>query len=106
MGQFLKGYLELENPSWVWKFKLLSCVQHFVTPWTAACQAPLSMGFSGKNTGVSSHFLLQGMFPRIEPESSALAGRFFTTKPPGKPFIEVRYCKNLAVVTALLGVTS
>ena len=46
MGQFLKGYLELENPSWVWKFKLLSCVQHFVTPWTAACQAPLSMGFS------------------------------------------------------------
>ena len=26
--------------------KLLSCVQLFATPWTAAYQAPLSMGFS------------------------------------------------------------
>ena len=40
--------------------QLLSFVQLFVTPWTAACQAPLSMGFPSKNTGVSSHFLLQG----------------------------------------------
>ena len=24
----------------------LSCVQLFATPWTVACQAPLSMGFS------------------------------------------------------------
>ena len=32
----------------------LSCVQLFVTPWTAACQAPLSMGFSRQEywTGV------------------------------------------------------
>ena len=28
------------------KVKLLSCVWLFVTPWTVACQAPLSMGFS------------------------------------------------------------
>jgi len=27
-----------------------------VTPWTVACQAPLSMGFPGQNTGVGSHF--------------------------------------------------
>ena len=32
------------------------------TPWTIACQAPLSMEFSGKNTAVDSHFLLQGIF--------------------------------------------
>ena len=25
--------------------ELLSCVQLFLTPWTVACQAPLSMGF-------------------------------------------------------------
>ena len=31
-------------------------------PWTAVHQAPLSMGFSGKNTGVVCHFLLQGIF--------------------------------------------
>ena len=39
----------------------LSCVQLFVTLWTVACQAPLSMGFS--NTAVGCRFLLQGIFP-------------------------------------------
>ena len=29
-----------------------SVVSDSVTPWTVAYQAPLSMGFSGKNTGV------------------------------------------------------
>ena len=33
-----------------------------MTPWTVAHQAPLSMGFSGKNTGVGSPALLQGVF--------------------------------------------
>ena len=33
------------------------------TPWTVAHQAPLSMGFSGKNTGAGCHFLLQRIFP-------------------------------------------
>ena len=32
--------------------QLLSRVQLFATPWTAACQAPLSMGFPSKNIGV------------------------------------------------------
>ena len=27
-----------------------------------ACQAPLSMGFPGRNSGVGCHFLLQGIF--------------------------------------------
>ena len=31
------------------------------TSWTTACQAPLSMDFSGKNTRVHCHFLLQGI---------------------------------------------
>ena len=34
-----------------------------MTPWTVGRQAPLSMAFSGKNTGVGCHFLLQGIFP-------------------------------------------
>ena len=36
------------SSAWKWKVKvnLLSCVQVFVTPWTAAYQAPPSMGFS------------------------------------------------------------
>ena len=34
----------------------------FSTPWTVASQAPLSMGFPGKNTEAGGHFLLQGIF--------------------------------------------
>ena len=43
----------------------------------------------GKNTGVGCHFLLQGIFLTQGSNTHllcllALAGRFFTTKPPGK----------------------
>ena len=59
------------------------------SPWTVAYQAPLFMGFPRlKNTGVGCHFLLQGLFLGMEPvslASPALAGRFFTTEPLGKP---------------------
>ena len=36
------------SSAWKWKVKgrLLSCIWLLVTPWTAAYQAPLSMGFS------------------------------------------------------------
>ena len=40
----------------------LSRVLLFVTSGTVARQAPLSMGFPGKNTGVGCHSLLQGTF--------------------------------------------
>ena len=39
-----------------------SCVQLYVTLWTIAHHAPLSMGFSSKITGVGCHALLQGIF--------------------------------------------
>ena len=60
-----------------------------VTPLTVDCQAPLSMGFSGKNTGVGCHFLVHRNLPSpgIGPVSSALAGGFFTTDPPGRPYM-------------------
>ena len=64
---------------------VFSCFSHiplFVTLWTEACQASLSMGFSRKEYWVGWHCLLQRIFnPEIEPTSlmsSALAGRFFT----------------------------
>ena len=61
-----------------------SCVWLFVTLWTIAHQAPLSMDSPGKNTGVGFHALLQGIFPTQGSNLSllcllALAGRFFTT---------------------------
>ena len=40
------------------KVKSLSHVQPTATPWTAAFQAPPSMGFSSKSTGVGCHCLL------------------------------------------------
>ena len=42
--------------------------------------------FPGRSTGAGCHFLL---FPDsgMEPTSPSLAGRFFTTEPPGKPHI-------------------
>ena len=60
---------------------LLSHVQLFATPWTVAHQAPLSMEFSGKDTGVGSHFLLQGIFlTQGSNQISCIAGRFVTVQ--------------------------
>ena len=44
------------------KVKSLSHVQLFVTQWTAAYYAPLSMDFPGKNSGLDCHFLLHRIF--------------------------------------------
>ena len=42
--------------------------------------------FPGKNTGEGCHLLLQGIFPAQGLTcTSCIAGRFFTTEPPGKP---------------------
>ena len=59
----------------------------FATPWTIACQAPLSMGFSRQEYWRELPFPLPGDLPHpgIEPVSSALTGSFFTNVPPGKP---------------------
>ena len=59
------------------------------TPRTAAHQAPLSMEFSRQEYWSGLPFPTPGDFPDLEIElkSPALSGRFFTTEPPGKPFI-------------------
>ena len=61
----------------------------FVTPWTIAHQAPLSMGFPGQECWSELPFPSPGdpPGPGIESMSPALAGGFFTTEPPEKPFI-------------------
>ena len=65
----------------------LSHVRLFATPWTVACKAPLSMGFPKQEywSGLSCPPPAYLSNPGIEPLSPALAGRFFTTEPPGKP---------------------
>ena len=62
------------------------------TPWTAACQAPLAMGFPRQKYWSGWSFPFPGAlsFPWIEPKSPALAGFFFlTTEPPGKPILSL-----------------
>ena len=71
---------------------LLSLLFVFSCPvmseWTIACQASLFMGFPREDYWSGVPFPSPGDLPdpEIEPVSPALAGRFFTTEPPGKVF--------------------
>ena len=67
--------------------EFLSHVQFFVTLWTIARQAPLSMGFPRQGYWSGLPFPSPGDLPdpRIKPMPPVLAGRFFTTEPPAKP---------------------
>ena len=64
---------------------VVCCVQLIATPRTIALQGPLSMGFSKQENWSGLPFPPP---PRYLPNpgiSPALAGRFFTAEPPGKP---------------------
>ena len=67
-----------------------SHIQLFVTLRTAACQAPLSTGFSSQEYRSGLPFSLPGDLPDPgvdpkSPASPAWPGRFFTTEPSEKP---------------------
>ena len=69
----------------------LSC-QLFAAPWAAACQGPLSMGFSRQEYWSGLPFSTPGDLPDrgIKPmsfASPALTGEFFTTELPGKSHV-------------------
>ena len=77
----------------------LSHVRLFATLWTVALQAPLPGDFPSKNTGVGSHFLLQG-FPS-QPRKAAQHSTIYRTAPsmtkncfgPKCPNAEKPYCR-------------
>ena len=88
--------LDLENLLSLWEEpgklkKEVTCAQSHSriqlsgTPWTAAHQAPLSMGLSRQEYWSGLPFPPPGDLPDpgLNPTSSALAGRFLTTEPPG-----------------------
>ena len=64
---------------WVCVF---SCVRLFATPWTVACQAPLSVEFSSRLPFRSPGDLPN---PGIEPWSPAFQADSFFSEPTGKP---------------------
>ena len=65
----------------------------FVTLWTVAHWAPLSMGFSRQELWDGLPFPPPGDLPNpgIKPVSAALAGRFFPTEPPGNMEAHISY---------------
>ena len=71
------------------KLKSLSRVRLFVTPWTVAHQAPLSMGFSRQKCCSGLPFPSPGDLPDpgIEPGSPALKADALTSEAPGKPCV-------------------
>ena len=67
--------------------KSLSRVRLFVTLWTVARQAPLSMGLSRQEYWSGVPFPSPGDLPDpgIEPGSPTLEADALTSEPPGKP---------------------
>ena len=69
------------------KWKLLSCVRLFVTPWTIASQIPLSMGIL--HTRILAWIAMPSLGdlpnPGIEPRSPASLADSLPSEPPGKP---------------------
>ena len=79
----------------------------FVTPWTVACQAPLSMRFPGQEywSGLPFPSLGDLPYPGIEPGSPVLAGGFLTTVPPGrlvKTLIERDMCTPMFIAALFI----
>ena len=71
----------------VYLIRCFSCVQLFVTPWTVARQAPLSMGFSSQGYWNGLPFPSPGYLPEpgIKPGSPALQAESLLFEPVGKP---------------------
>ena len=67
-----------------------------VIAWTVACQTPLSMGFPRQEYWNGLPFPSPGDLPnpRMGSAYPALAGRFFTTEPPGKANLISNYRQN------------
>ena len=63
-----------------------------MTPWTVACQAPLSMAFSRQEYWSGLPFPSPGDLsdPGIEPGSPTLKTDYLQSEPPGKPVIYFR----------------
>ena len=76
----------MSTPHWIVVVESLSHVQLFATPPTITRLAPLSMGFSRQEYWSGFPLPSPGDLPDpgMEPNSPALAGRFFIAMSPGK----------------------
>ena len=78
----------ISSINWPLSARLLSCVQLFVAPWTAACQVPLPMEFSRHEywSGLPFPSPKDLPDPGIKPVSPALEEDSLPLVPPGKPW--------------------
>ena len=84
---------------------LLSRIRLVVTPWTVALQVPLSVEFSGKNTGVGCHFLLQRIFPTqgLNPGLPQCRQILYHLSHQGSPLGKVKWVEKVWTRTESLG---
>ena len=68
-----------------------SCPTLFVTPWTVARQAPLSMGFLRQEYWSGLQFPSPWDLSRDQTCISCIAGGFFSTEQPGKSLLSISY---------------
>ena len=70
-----------------------SVVSDSMTPWTVACQVPLSMEFSRQEYWGGCHSLLQGLLkPGSKPRCPALQADSLSPESPGKPkYTDMQY---------------
>ena len=78
------------------KVKLLSRVRLFATPWTVACPAPLSKGFSRQEYWSGLPFPSPGDLPNpgIEPGSPAWQADDLSSEPPGNSVTQPTMVKS------------
>ena len=101
-GPFLPHWSACGLPHTV-KVKSLSRVRLFVTLWTIARQALLSMGFSRQEYWSGLPFPSPGDLPDpgIEPRSPALRADALTSEPPGKPSHTVSQGKRVDLLSSI-----
>ena len=78
------SHIHIELQEKVWKWKSLSCVWLFATPWTVAHQPPPSMGFFQTTVleWVAISFSKGSSWPKDWTHVSLIAGRLFTREVP------------------------
>ena len=81
--------------------KSLNRVQHFVTPWTVAYQAPPSTEFSRQGYWSGLPFPSPEDLPNpgTEPGSSTLQADALLSEPQGKPMVTEKGVKLLALLS-------
>ena len=88
-GRMSKGGPDPSLPVERKVFSVSCSVISGVTPWTAGCQAPLSMGFSRQECWSGLPFPSPGDLPHpgVEPRSPALQAGSLLFEPPGKSLL-------------------